>query len=232
MFSQLYYHLKPMNFHGSLRRFFLVGLVACSLLYATPAQAQIKAITDTGSEVFLYGDGTWKYAGDSPTIAAEVPLNDQPFTKPNNATFLVKSTKVGLGIWIDPKAWSFERGADEDAYEFQFERKGSDLYAMLIAEKTHIPLETLRTIAVDNAREAAPDVQVVKEEYRYVNGLKVLMIQMNGTIQGIKFTYFGYYYSNNNGTIQFLTYTGENLFEDYLNEIILFLNGLVELGTN
>lgn len=75
-------------------------------------------------------------------------------------------------------------------------------------------------------------MQVVKEEYRYVNGLKVLMIQMTGTIQGIRFTYYGYYYTSDNGTIQFLTYTGENLFEGYLKEIEPFLNGLVELGTN
>lgn len=122
------------------------------LLYADPSQAQVKAITDTGSEVLLYSDGTWKYAEGNSTNTVEIPLNEHLFTKPPKATFLVKSTKVDLGIWIDPKAWSFKRGTDEDAYEFQFERKGGDLYAMLIAEKTHIPLETLRTIAIDNAR--------------------------------------------------------------------------------
>jgi hypothetical protein len=55
------------------------------------------------------------------------------------------------------------------------------------------------------------------------------MLQMTGTIQGIKFTYFGYYYSNANGTIQFLTYTSDNLFSSYQKDIEEFLNGLVEI---
>lgn len=54
------------------------------------------------------------------------------------------------------------------------------------------------------------------------------MMQMSGTIRGMRFTYYGYYYSNSNGTIQLLTYTGENLFPNYLNDIEEFLNGLVE----
>ncbi len=37
------------------------------------------------------------------------------------------------------------------------------------------------------------------------------------------------YFSNSNCTSSILTYTGENLFNDYLDDIELFLNGLVEL---
>ena len=55
------------------------------------------------------------------------------------------------------------------------------------------------------------------------------MMHMTGTIQGVKFTYYGYYYSNSNGTIQFLSYTGNNLIKTYLNDIEILLNGLVEL---
>ena len=39
---------------------------------------------------------------------------------------------------------------------------------------------------------------------------------------------YGYYYSNENGTIQILTYTGEKLFDKYKEDIELFLNGFVE----
>ncbi len=83
-------------------------------------------------------------------------------------------------------------------------------------------------IAIENAKDAAPDIKVINEEYRSVNGVQVLMMQMSGTIRGMRFTYYGYYYSNSNGTIQLLTYTGENLFPNYLNDIEEFLNGLVE----
>jgi hypothetical protein len=191
--------------------------------------AQINAITDTGNEVILYNDGTWKYLNEETNESEEIPVNHKQFLKDSKSTFLVKSQKLNIGIWINPKIWSFTKGTANDEYEFEFEKKDEDLYGMLISEKMEIPLETLKSIAIENAKSAAPDVKVVKEEYRNVNGVQVLMMQMTGTIQGVKFTYYGYYYSNSNGTIQLLTYTGENLFSNYLNDIEEFLNGFVNL---
>lgn len=60
-------------------------------------------------------------------------------------------------------------------------------------------------------------------------GVKVLLLQMNGTMQGIRFSYYGYYFSNSNGTVQFVTYTSTNLITSYLPKIELLLNGIVEL---
>ncbi len=71
------------------------------------------------------------------------------------------------------------------------------------------------------------DAKIVKEEYRIVNNQKVLCMQMRGTIKGIKFVYFGYYYSDKSGTIQLLTYTSEELFKDLQKEFEEFLNGFV-----
>lgn len=191
--------------------------------------AQINALTETGDEVILYEDGTWKYLVESVMLNSEVFVNDKEFLKDAQSTFLVRSSKLNIGMWIDPKAWKFSKGTDNDAFEYQFEKKGDDLYAMLISEKVQIQVESLKEIALNNARAVAPDMRIIHEEYRIVNGLRVFMMQMSGTIQGMKITYCGYYYSNPNGTIQFLTYTGDNLFRDYLVEIEKFLNGLVEI---
>ena len=49
---------------------------------------------------------------------------------------------------------------------------------------------------------------------------------MDGTIQGIKFSYFGYYYSDKSGSTQLLAYTASNLADKYKIEIENFLNGL------
>ncbi|MCC7520261.1 MAG: hypothetical protein IT220_01380, partial [Flavobacteriaceae bacterium] len=107
---------------------------------------------------------------------------------------------------------------------------GEDLYGMIISEKVEIPLETLRSIAIENGKSVAPDLKIMKEEYRTVNGLKLLLLQMNGTMQGIKFSYYGYYYSNTNGTVQFITYTSQNLLNSYIPEIEKLLNGIVEIN--
>jgi len=209
-----------------MRNIILTGLLLTVLQITN---AQISAVTETGDPVILYEDGTWVYLNAEQIENVPIPINEKKFFKGDNSTFLVKSKKLNIGIWIDPKKWSFTRGTDNDAFEYQFQKKGDDLYAMLISEKMQIPIETLKRVAVENAMGVAPDIKIVKQEYRTVNGIQVLMLRMEGTIQGMEVTYFGYYYSNSNGTIQLISYTGQNLFSGFKDDIVDFLNGLVEI---
>ena len=197
------------------------------LAYSSQGQ-MTKAVTENGEEVFLYPDGTWIYKNDSTGTNSEIAINPTGFTKSSSSAFLLKSTKANVGVWINPKDWSFEKSTDNEDAEYAFQRKGEDLYGMMITERTQIPIESLMKIAIENARDVAPDVTVIKTEYRTVNGLKVLMMQMNGSIQGVKFAYYGYYYSNANGTVQLLTYTSQNLFTEYMKKMEELLNGFVE----
>ena len=50
-------------------------------------------------------------------------------------------------------------------------------------------------------------------------------MEMEGTIQSIRFTYLGYYYSDSFGSTQYLTYTGSSLVQKYRQDIDNFLNG-------
>jgi hypothetical protein len=194
----------------------------------TILSAQERAVTETGEEVVLYADGTWNYL-DSESEVKEIPVNKKAFKKSKNASFLLKSSRVNLGFWLDPKKWSFKKAANNEDAEYELQLRDGDLYGMIITEKVEVPLEALKDIAIENGRAVAPDLKIVKEEYRTVNGTKVLLIQMNGTTQGIKFSYFGYYYSNSNGTIQFVTYTSQNLLDTYENDCEELLNGIVEI---
>jgi len=191
-------------------------------------QAQINALTETGDAVILYEDGQWAYV-EEPDELDTILVNDQPFFKDETATFLVKSKKIDKGIWINPKEWNFERKNISEAAEFSFTKKGSEIYAIFIAEKIEIPVETLGNIALINARNASPSAKVVKEEYRKVNGVDVLMMQISATIQGIEFRYFGYYCSSEKGSLQLLSWTFENSFIDSEAEMAAFLNGLVTI---
>ena len=191
-------------------------------------QAQLKAVTENGDEVTLYDDGSWSYNEEQIEPLA-IRTNNQSFEKDKSATFLVKSKRNTFGFWNDPKLWTLSKsGANEDV-EYFLQMKDEDLYAMLISEKIEIPVENLREIAFQNAKNVASDLKIVDEEYRKVNGLDVLMLQMDGTIQGIKFSYYGYYYSNSEGTVQFVTYTAQNLLKGYKDDCEKLLNGLVSL---
>src|SRR5262245_10888091 len=164
----------------NIKKIFMTALV---LLASQIGRAQINALTEKGDPVVLYKDGTWKYVNDSLVEKSEIPVNSKKFAKDKEASFLVKSSRVNIGIWLNPKVWSFTKETGSDDAEFDFTLKGGDLYGRLIAEKVSIPIETLRDIALENAKEAAPDARVVKEEYRTVNGVKVLLMQMAGTLK-------------------------------------------------
>ena len=193
------------------------------------AFAQQMAITDTGEEVFLYDDGTWAYVNPDDVPEDSIALNPVNFTKSNDSSFLLKSTKFNVGLYLNPKKWSFEKGAANQDAEYSFKMKNEDLHAVMITEKLEIPLETFRLVALENAKSAAPDSKIIHQEYRTVNGLKVLHLKLKGTIQGLNFVYSGYYYSNENGSVQLITFTIDTLIDDYKDDIDLFINGLVEL---
>lgn len=197
-----------------------------AVLYAVGQQ---KAVTEKGDEVILYENGTWRYVNEDASPSNAIPTNPTKFVKPSGSSFLLKSKRVNVGFWLNPRIWSFQKAEENADAEYELQLKNEDLYGMVIAEKVEIPLTSLRSIAIENAKSVAPDLRIVKEEYRIVNGLKVLLLQMNGTMEGIKFTYYGYYYSNENGTVQFITYTAQNLMKSYRNECEDLLNGLVEI---
>jgi len=206
-----------------------IPLLIAFLLLSGMVVAQERAITSTGDEVILYQNGTWTYADAKRAAENEVPTNPKAFTKATGNNFLLKSTTFNVGFWINPTKWSFKKAASNDDAEYELELRGEDLYGMIITEQTEIPLETMRFIAVENAKDIAPDVRVMEEEYRTVNGTTVMMLKMHATIQGVKIGYYSYYYSNERGTLQFLTYTSQSLMKTYEQEIEGLLNGLVVL---
>jgi len=205
-------------------------LLLCGLFLLGNTHAQQKAVTDKGIEVVLYDDGTWKYVYESENVKQEIQTNPIKFNKDVSSTFLLKSTKINLGFYINPKNWSFEKASSESIFEYDLTFKKGELYGRIITEKLEVPIESLKEIAIMNAKKASPDIQVMKEEFRIVNGIKLLFLQLNGTIKGIKFTFFGYYYSDSNGALQFLTYSTESVAKENFNEMEKLLNGITKLN--
>lgn len=209
----------------------LLFFICLSFLHAPVIWAEKMAITDMGEEVILYDDGSWIYVADQ-TNSNETLINLKKFKKSPKATFLLKSKRLNVGFWVDTDKWRFEKNNRNSDAEYELKLKDGDLYGMVITEKVEIPLETFKTVAIANAKKAAPNARIVKEEYRNVNGHKVLLLQIHGTMQGIKFSYYGYYYSNKHGSVQFITFTSQAMHESYLSQAEKLLNGFVELPKN
>lgn len=210
-----------------MKKFLLI--LVLGVVCSENMNGQKKALTELGEEVILYDNGTWKYVKES-NESEQIPTNSKSYKKSEGATFLLKSSKVNSGFWLNPQKWTFSKSPESEATEYKLSYKKGDLYGMIITEKIEIGLDELGDAAFQNAKDAAPDVEVVNKEYRNINNNKVLMIQMSGTIKGIKFTYLGYYYSNKSGTVQFITYTSQNIFAEEKDELEELLNGMITLN--
>ena len=88
-------------------------------------------------------------------------------------------------------------------------------------------LETLKKIAVDNARNVAPDAEVVLDEERRINGNTASIMGITGTIDGIPFRYHSFYWTGEKGCVQVITYTSQNLFAEYHDDFNDLLSGIV-----
>jgi hypothetical protein len=184
------------------------------------AQEPIMATTEDGRKILVYPDGTWR-------------LSKQPTPEPSTGTYekspeaklFVKASKGSFGVWINPQKWKQEVTLEEDPIKITFTHKGGEAYAMMISERVTVPTDTLKKIVIANAKEEAPDVKVISEEKRIVNGKQVLCMTLVGTVQNVPFTYYGYYYGGPEGTIQVVTYTFSKLFDEFRTDFEEFLNG-------
>lgn len=186
--------------------------------------AQKYATTDEGLRVQLNEDGTWLLLekDTSTTIA----INPKLFLKPSNAIATKKSKQNDISLNYNPIKWKVAKEKSNEDSEFEFEHVTGNAIVMAINEKVEIPLTSLKKIAYETLLESAPDTKIDLIEYRTVNNLKVLHMKMSGTIDGMKFVYYGYYFSNEKGTTQLICCTMKSLLNDYQNDFDDFINGL------
>lgn len=203
----------------------LCSAAIASLLFA-PALSFCQdtlAITEDGRKVILKKDGTWRPYGATASTPSE-PVSKDSFKKPDAATAVYRSKGDRFMVWYNPNKWRQKKSSDED--KPTYEHVDGDVYAMILAERFSMSIEDLKELAMSNARKAAPDVRLVSEEERFVNGRHILCMRFDGTISGVPFTYYGYYFAGKSGIIQLITYTSQNLFDEYRAEMTDFLNGL------
>ncbi len=185
----------------------------------------IKATTNDGQAVILKDNGTWRFAETSPGGSAP----SGHYQKPASATRLVRSRRGDFGIWLDSSQWRIQRKNQNSDTMFEFQHRNRDAYAMVIAERITMPLKALRRVAIENVKAVGKNVRVESEEKRVINGSEVLMLKISAVIQSIPFVYYNYYYTGKIGSIQIITYTGANLFEEYKADFDDLLNGFVIL---
>jgi hypothetical protein len=198
----------------------LMVLITAAAFVASSASADMSATTSEGKKVILHDDGKWEYADQTPTKA--VATSDQ-YVKSPSATQKIELLKGKASLNYDPAKWQDLK--ETEPGRFELNHKDGDAYAVVISERLEISQEALQNLALKNAKEFANDAHVVAQQKRRVNGVELLFMQIAGTTEGIAFAYLGYYYTGKSGSVQVVTFTGQNLLDEYRKDMEGFLNG-------
>ncbi len=189
---------------------FILFLLAVGQATTSLAQQPVTATTDDGRKLLIYPDGTWRLVKQASPQTATA----RAYQRSANAKLFVKAPAGQFGLWVDEQKWRRSSSTEETGKITLVHTKG-DGYALVMSERISVPTDQVKTIALANARKASPDVVVLAEEKRTVNGKDILCMKMSGTIEGIPFIYLGYYYGGTEGTLQMFTYTSPNLFDEF-----------------
>jgi hypothetical protein len=187
----------------------------------------LRAKTQDGRTVILHADGTWKFYKDETAEAPGAP-SDSKVKAPSRATQKVSDSRGLVDLWYAPDKWTAYPKPEKLSPDASFAliHKTKDAYALGIIERISMPLETLKKIAVDNAKTVAPDAEVVLDEARQINGNSAAIMGIAGTIDGIPFRYHSFYWTGAKGSVQVITYTSQNLFAEYIDDFNDLLNGI------
>lgn len=199
-------------------RLFLPALLIAILgpLAATSAE-DLRAKTADGREVVLKEDGTWSFVE---------PVKPGP---EGGAETAYEGKRKTFTLRLKPGTWIKADETPNPDAEAMFEHKDGEVYGMVIAERIAVPIDALKKTALAKLMDSGEDAKLVHEEQRNVDGVDVFRVTVELKSDDIPLTFFNSYYSGPAGSIQLVTWTGRNLFEESKPEMEKFLDSLVIL---
>jgi hypothetical protein len=163
------------------------------------------------------GTMTWSQLGQHTKPTAPWP----------DATSVPGLLKINRNISLkyDPDLW--KQAAPHNDGEFVLLHSSGDGHALVIAEPIAVPPASVEDVALANAQAVDPDAKVVFRAKRRVNGADLYFLKIEANVDTVPMVYCGYFYADENGTVQVVTYTAKSILPKYESEFMDFLNGFV-----
>jgi hypothetical protein len=210
---------------------YLCAMVVLFLVNNLICVSDQLAITENGEEVILLGDKTWRFKNEKTNISPKIKLN---FSRGSNSTFLIKSKINGFGVYLNPKNYIFKGESEVKDAEFSFTSRKKNSWGLMINETIGVPLKSMRKVQIENLKETATNIEVLKEEYIVVNGIEALHLRIKADVKelgGLSCIYCTYSTSNKDSTTQLTSFTTENNFNTCSEDMYELLNGLTKLDS-
>lgn len=187
---------------------------------------QIKAITDTGDEVILHEDKTWRYKIEK----TKIDSNKIQKTPNNiNTTHLFKSDVGDYGVYINTNIVKTNKTKLNKDAEFSFSSINGKFWAIFMSENIGIPLKSVKEFKINTMKEKMDSFEILQEEEKNINGINIIHCRFKGTANNLNFIYCVYFASCDSSTSQLFAYCLENDFENNRNDIYKLLNGFVKI---
>ena len=151
------------------------------------------------------------------------PAPDVSISKPDELT-LVPLLKGHAFIHYDPKLWRVDTDNRTEPGSHQYVHMSGEVYFKIITERLQLGLEQLAENGVMNARKADRAVIVTRQGSSRVNGLQMAVREFEVTINEMPLTFYVHYYSDRNGSIQLIGWTGRALIDEHRPAIEQFVN--------
>jgi len=129
-----------------------------------------------------------------------------------------------VSLKYDPDQW--RPAAPHSDGQFAFSHSSGGGHALVISERTAVPLDSVQDVALANAQSVDPHASVVFRHRRWVNGVAFWFLKIEATVGTIPMVYWGYFYVGEGGTVQVVTYTEKSRLPEYEHGFTDFLNGL------
>jgi hypothetical protein len=155
------------------------------------------------------------------------PVEERIETVPAGRGATLPLVRGAFVLTYDPAKWKPQ--PIEEPNIVQLVHVSGDAHLKVIAERLEIDPTQLSDVALSNAKSASPDVKIVSEAWRTVNGLRTLVLRLDGTANGVRFSFYNQMYSDGAGTVHLAGWTGANLFDEYRRDFLELFAGFRKL---
>ena len=175
-----------------------------------------------------------KNIGEITEFLNGLEVSDQEIVSPANRYAKVHpgliSLRPTMSLTYDPKRWKpLQAPSDEfsEFTDFSFEHLSGRGDVDVAISSYSIPLDDLPDGSLSEIQSHYGNTKVLIKEKRNVNGTDVWFLEVEITVNKVPIITGGYYYGDKDGTVQIMIFVEKAAFNEYENDFMSFLNGLV-----
>jgi len=132
-------------------------------------------------------------------------------------------------IHYRPDEWKPEKGDDPGV--FLFAHAEGNLRLRVVTNRIETPIDRMPEEQLATVKSVSQNVNLTRQGWRSVNGVRMLFVEMEATIQGVPLKYFTHFYSDASGAIEIRAFT-PGLLEEYRQKIECFVSGFQIIRTS